>query len=186
MADVVEFLTKTTIQVKGKFASQYIFQTRNNKQYVRTYFIPDNPKKPSQQVRRSLFHLAVRNWQMLPETEKEWWRRNGRTYINHLRGYHLYISLFMKEGVEMAVKQVISGYEELGEGVHILTIPEVDPTRSIIIYNSCLAGNFAGRSIFIWGVVYARIISSTQIEVYIKQSGVEELVPFSYSVIEYI
>jgi len=179
-------LKDRNILVYGAIAKTLIYQRLHNKVYTRSYFIPTNKKTPSQQQRRSLFHVGVRIWQSMSEEEKAEWRNVFIHGIHYIRSFNAFMSVWMKEGVEMAVKQVISGYEELAEGVHLITIPEVDPSRSVVIYNCALAGSLAGRNIVFWGIVYARIVSSTEIEVKVLQSAVDELVPFAYSVIEFI
>jgi len=182
----IEDLQNVNILPIGAVGKTFIFQRLHNKIYRRSYFRPQNPKSAIQQVRRSLFHVGVRQWQTLTPEEKKRWRNIHIKGVFYNRGFNAFMSVFMKEGVEMAVKKVVSGYVELVEGIHDVPIEEVDASRSVLLWNPVLAGSLAGRNIVFWGIVYAYISSDTTIRVKVLQSAVDEPVPFSYSVIEFV
>lgn len=70
------------------------FYRVNGKTHVRRKVAAGNPRTAAQQKNRTAFHRAVRAWQELTTDEKDLW--NTRAQVQHRRGYHLYISEYMR------------------------------------------------------------------------------------------
>jgi len=132
--DFIDDLWKYNLSCSGKIAKKWIFRRIKGDKLRFSYYIPYNPKQPNQQFRRSLFHCAVSEWQNKTSSEKDVWDEKIRQRWRCMSGYNLFISDYISKGVEMAVKQIISGSKLCSDGDNDDSISEVDISRSVILF----------------------------------------------------
>lgn len=78
----------------GKIVHYTLF----GRQYSRIHVIPKNPRTECQQAVRRTFSDAVSSWRSLTCDEKNEYNRRARK--KRMRGYNLYISLYMKAEIK--------------------------------------------------------------------------------------
>jgi len=181
----VDDLWKINFSCSGQIAKTWIYKRIQGAKLKFAYIIPNNPKEPDQQVRRSLFHCAVRWWGYKTPAEKEVWNEKIRQRWRRMSGYNLWISYYIAQGIEMAVKQVIHGQPSLEEGTHDIIIPEVDKARSILLYSSSILGDKPDFT-KVWGVEHAFLLNNTTIRVVVWANENYPNVTFCYQVVEFV
>lgn len=83
-----------------------IWKGRN---YIRGYFIPNNPNTPAQQAQRTLMAAAVAAWQALadtmpaspplgPESYKDQWNIAARDVYPPISGFNYYVMQYALQG----------------------------------------------------------------------------------------
>lgn len=177
---------KSNLSIHGQVSKEYIFQCQAGKKYYRSYFIPVNPKSPKQQIQRSLHSLAVRNWQLLSEEEKKIWNDTYRKGKKYVRGYVAFISDFIKQGVEVALKKILQGFNNVGDGTTNITIEEVDPSRCMINFTDNEMIIDYGGSLQKWGILSAWVQSPTNLRVTASVPASFPEIAFNWQVIEFV
>ncbi len=96
------------IRVRGHIKKEVIFRVRVGNGYFGTvagklyqdrypYFVPSSIDNPEGQPARDAFSQAINEWRnVLTEEEKNVYRERAKT-IDHMFGYHLYLSERIKE-----------------------------------------------------------------------------------------
>ena len=87
-------LNPTFMNMKGNLGN-IILYNRYGTQCIRSHGKPRNPNTPAQKAVRRNFAEAVKQWQMLPVSEKEVYNKRARK--KPLSGYNLFTSEFLKE-----------------------------------------------------------------------------------------
>jgi hypothetical protein len=181
-----EQVIRSTVRTHGRIGQEYIFQTEKDKKYYRIYTEPDNPKTVDQQVRRSLFHSAVRRWHHLTPGEKEEWREKAKNPWVAKTGNNLFIESILKEGIEVAVKKILSGVVDCSDGNTNITIEEVDPTRCLIFSPDSEIALYDGSTIKKWGAKSWSLTSSTNLRVNCNVPSGMPVVNFNYQIVEFV
>ncbi len=102
--NIKEILPLSSIITKASGRlGDYVFYMHNGKICARKHIIPPNPNTKSQQRGRNLFKKVVEEWRMLDEESKLLWNEAGESVKR--RGYNLFISMRMKEYLEIAAQE---------------------------------------------------------------------------------
>jgi len=74
-----------------------IFRRCGRRVFLLKDYRPSNPQTPFQQEGRSIFKLAVAEWQALPLASKERWRNEQENHRRHpvMSGYNLFLSKYL-------------------------------------------------------------------------------------------
>jgi len=115
-------LTSIVKAAWGRFGN-YVFYMRNGKICARIYIVPPNPNSKRQKKDRRLFAKAVKDWQLLDEEEKQMWKGVAKTLKK--RGYNLYLSMRMKELLQIAAEEA-----------EIEALKKVKPRRRVRVIHS--------------------------------------------------
>jgi len=185
MIDPEEVL-KQNIGLRGAINKEYIFQDGLFGKKYRAYFIPSNPKTEAQQINRSLHHCAVRSWgHLTPEIKEEWRNKRGPDPY-YMKGFYLFVSQYIKEGKEMAVKSIQRGHGLIDDDITLILINEVDTSRSIILSPDGDVAVYDGVNLKRWGVLWFEFSDSTHIEVKASVPSGYPRPNFNWTVVEFV
>lgn len=116
-------------------AGNYIFYNVKGRQYIKSYTIPHNPRTGKQQKNRLAFAECVKQWQRLPQAEKNLLSRMAEG--KPLSGYNLFLSLMMRE---IRPELVIKAYKLLMKKL-LTPVPDMIRDSSVSPSLTCHYGS---------------------------------------------
>lgn len=172
------------LSASGHVAHEWVYYVAYGKQLRRLYVIPNDPKTLAQHTQRAKFYVARLWWMELSQFEKDEWTDLAKTKRLRITGYNLFLRVHIKEVVEM-IKQVIHGSAILVDGDNNVTIPEITPGKTLLVYNTYATGDYDPDKKQT-GIFSAEFTSSTNILVIAKDTSASGLVKFVYQLVEYV
>ncbi len=91
-------MSSLIIEIRGRLGDQ-VFYMRGGRICARRHVIPRNPRTIRQQVNRSRFTWAVRQWRLIDNAERGRW--NDRAVKMNKSGYNLFIGEYLKAGIDL-------------------------------------------------------------------------------------
>ena len=180
-------LDSVNLKLIGKVGSYVHYESRQYgylQKLKRTYFKPVQPQTFPQNQRWLIFSAGVREWQYKTPVQKKVYE-DRRKYLNlNMSGFNFFLSEVLK-GNENMIKNVYRGINALVHGLNNITIPAVDTSKSVILYNSFLCSGDT-PSVYVYGIEGAHLTSSTNIAVTAQDTaGIGTLV-FAWQVLEFV
>ena len=85
-----------SLSASGSFGDTLVYATWKGIQYVRQYFVPQNPNTAGQQVIRGYFSTAVSAWQGETSPVRTSWTNYASTNALKESGFNLYVGKYIK------------------------------------------------------------------------------------------
>lgn len=168
----------------GQIGKENIFWVVAGRQFKRPYKIPYDPKTFKQRTQRNKFYVASQMWGKLTTEQKEEWEQKVLKTKYVMTAYNFFIRKKMKE-IKQMVKRIIRGVVLLSDGLNVISIPEIDLEKSVLLYNSFLTGGTDSTTPQ-YGIPFATIYNSTTIRVMCKDPTPNNDIRVFYQVIEYV